>query len=395
MSEFVRLLAEGHVKVDRLVSNKFNIDQVDEAYKVLVEYPGENISSMFTYLHEGNIIPASRLEIRPRSITKDKIGVGIVGAGSFIQRNHLVNILNLPEAYELKGIAEKTPASAKAVGEKYKVNYVTTDYKQLLSDPDINLIVIGTRHNLHAVQVTDAIRSGKNVLVEKPLAMNHEELNMIEKALVENPNVIAAVGFNRRYSPLTQKAKCAITRNGAPVVINYRVNAGYFPPDIWIQDLEEGGGRIVSEVCHFIDLITYLASSRVKEINAVHIPPDGKIIQSEDNVIVTLTFGNGSIGVLTDTSIGGNEMGKEKIEIFTNGSSLVINDFIELETFNCEEKGLKLKEFDKGHKALIHELSKKLKNEDSLILSFDTDIEMTRLTLSVVDQIHRLKQSEV
>jgi predicted dehydrogenase len=390
MMEFVRLLAAGRVKVDSLVSNKFSIDQVNEAYQTLVENPGENISSMFNYTHEEKIVPVSRMEIHSRNFS-GKIGVGIIGAGSFIQRNHLANILKMPEIYELIGIAEKTPSSAKVIGEKYKVNYVTTDYKQLLSDPYIDLIVIGTRHILHAVQVTDTIKSGKNVLVEKPLAMNHDELSMIERAIMENPDVVATVGFNRRYSPLIQKVKHIVKNNGTPVVINYRINAGYFPPDIWIQELKEGGGRIVGEVCHFIDLIAYLASDTIKEINAIHTPPDGKIIQSEDNIIITMAFDNGSIGVLTYTAIGGKEMEKERIEVFTNGSSLVINDFVELQTFNCDEKGIKLKEADKGHKALIIELSKKLKNEESLILPFETDMTVTHLTLSVLDQIHRLK----
>ncbi|MCJ7448032.1 MAG: bi-domain-containing oxidoreductase [Bacteroidales bacterium] len=394
MMEFIRLLATGQVKVDPLISNRFNIDQAAEAYNTLVENPGGNISCLFNYLHEEKVVPVSRMEVHPRKITSGKIGVGIIGVGSFIQRNHLSNILNMPEEYELIGIAERTPASAKTVSEKYKVNYVSTDYRQLISDPDIDLIVIGTRHNLHAVLVTDSIRSGKNVLVEKPLAMNHDELSMIEGAIRENPHVVATVGFNRRYSPLIQKVKHVIKNSGTPVVINYRVNAGYFPPDIWVQDLEEGGGRIVGEVCHFIDLIAYLASGKVREIYAAHIPTDGKIIQSEDNVIVTMAFENGSIGVLTYTSIGGKDMEKERIEIFTNGSSLVINDFIELQTFNCDETGMKLKQADKGHKVLINELSKKLKNEESLILPFETDIEMTRLTLSVLDQIHGLKQVE-
>ena len=332
----------------------------------------------------------SRIEFNPHPVSSEKIRVGIIGAGGFIQKNHLANILNLPEEYEVVAIAEKTPASAAAAGEKYKVKYVTTDYKQILCDPDIDLVIIGTRHNLHAVLVAESIKAGKHVLVEKPLAMNHEELSMIENAIKENPNVIATVGFNRRYSPLIQKAKTHISANETPVVINYRVNAGHIPPENWVQNLEEGGGRIVGEVCHFIDLIAYLASGKVKTINAIHVPPDGKIVKSEDNVIVNMAFDNGSIGVLTYTSVGGLEMGKERIEIFTNGSSMVIDSFVELQMFNCNENDIKLKEADKGHKALIKELSKALRNKESLIVPFDTDIEMTDLTLSVLDQIHTM-----
>lgn len=390
MMEFVRLLASGQVKVESLISKSFDIDQAEEAYQSLLEENGENISAIFNYPHEEKIVPVSRVDINPHTVVSGKIRVGIIGAGGFIQKNHLANILSMPEEYEVVAIAEKTAASAATVGEKYKVNYVTTDYKQILSDPDIDLVIIGTRHNLHAILVADSIRAGKNVLVEKPLAMNHKELSMIENAFRENSNVLAAVGFNRRYSPLVQKAKNRISVSDAPVVINYRVNAGQIPPENWVQNLEEGGGRIVGEVCHFIDLIAYLANGKVKTISAIHVPPDGKTVKSEDNLIVNMAFENGSIGVLTYTSVGGLEMGKERIEIFTNGSSMVIDGFVELRMFNCNEKDIILKEADKGHKALIKEISRALRNKESLLSPFNTDIEMTDLTLSVLDQIHTL-----
>ncbi|MBN1182824.1 MAG: bi-domain-containing oxidoreductase [Bacteroidales bacterium] len=394
MMEFVRLLSIGHVKVDKLISNSFNIDQVQEAYTSLLENPGEAISAVFVYPHEEKSIPVSRLEINTRTKHSGKIGVGIIGAGSFIQRNHLANILNMPDEFELIAIAEKKPVSAKSASEKYKVNYVTTDYFQILNDPDIDLVIIGTRHNLHAEMVADSIKSSKNVLVEKPLAMNHDEMLMVENAFYENPDVIVTVGFNRRYSPLIQKAKSLISKNGTPIVVNYRVNAGDMSPEFWPQDLEEGGGRIIGEACHFIDLISYLTSGSVKSLNAIHVPTDGKTIKSEDNVIITLAFDNGSIGVLTYTSIGGKDMEKERIEIFTNESSIVINDFVDFQTFNSVEKGYKLKTVDKGHKALIAELAKKLRNKESLISPFKTDIAITNLTLSALEQIHRLKISE-
>lgn len=393
MMEFIKLLSVGSVKVDRLISVKYGIDQAAEAYKSLVETPGENISCVFNYLHDETIIPPSRMEVESHVSVTGQIGIGIIGAGSFIQKNHLANILGMPEDYRLVGIAEKTPASARTLSEKYPVDYVTTDYKQLLKDPTIDLIVIGTRHNLHAIQVVDAINAGKNVLVEKPLALDYNELSMIEKAISENNGVISAVGFNRRYSPFIQKAKEIIMRNEGPAVINYRINAGYFPPEIWVQDLEEGGGRIIGEVCHFIDLLAYLTSDKIIDLNVISIPTNGKSIHSEDNVIVSISFENGSIGVITYTSIGAKDMEKERIEIFKNGCSVVINDFIELQTFNCNEGSFKLKRTDKGHKALISELSRKLRNEPSLILPFETDIEMTRLTLRVADQINQIKHS--
>ena len=391
MMEFIRLLANSQVKVDPLISNIYSIDQAQEAYQSLLETGGKNIAAVFKYAHQDTQENLSRLNISVISPVKDKIKVGIIGAGSFIQKNHLANILGLQPQYELVAIAEKTSVSAASIKEKYKLHYVTTDFRDILNDPDIDLVIIGTRHNLHASMVSKSITAGKHVLVEKPLALSHEELQMVENAIKEHPNLIATVGFNRRYSSLTQKVRSWIIKNNTPVVINYRVNAGYIPIESWVQDLEEGGGRINGEVCHFIDLITYLTGETVKELNASIIPIDGTTIKSEDNIIVTLSLSNGSIGVITYTSVGSKDMEKERIEVFSNGSSMVISDFVELQTFNCEERNVKLKKSDKGHKALIEELAKRLRNEQSLLLPFEFDLTVTNITLSIIDEIHRQK----
>jgi len=388
MMEFIRLISTNQVKLDSLISETYNIEQASEAYERLIQSKEDNISNIFRYSHEIETTSETRKTSISPKIISGKIGVGIIGAGSFVQANHLANILSMPEIFDVIGIAQKSPVSAKLAGEKYKVKSVTTNYKELLSDQNIHLVVIGTRHNLHAIQVIEAIKAGKHVLVEKPLAMNLSELSLIEKAIQDNPNVVVTTGFNRRYSPLTQKVRDVILKAKMPVVINYRINAGYIPPESWIQDLEEGGGRIVGEVCHFIDLIMYLASGEVTDLNAVHVPQDGRKIESEDNIIISLAFDNGSIGVLTYTSIGGKAMEKERLEVFVNGSSLVINDFKELAGFECDFKKVSLKVQDKGHKVLISELSKSLRNETSQILPVASDIEATKLTLLALDKIH-------
>jgi predicted dehydrogenase/threonine dehydrogenase-like Zn-dependent dehydrogenase len=387
MMAFVSLMARKLVNTEYLISKVYAIDQVDEAYKNLLDNPEKNIASVFTYDHQEGI-EEKKLAEGKISVQKPRIGVGIIGAGSFIKATHLENLLNCRNDFELIAIANRTPASAKSVQEKYKPRYVSTDYMQLLHDPDIDLVIIGTRHNLHAEQVVNSIAAGKHVLVEKPLALMQHELKEISEATAAHPGIVVTVGFNRRYSPFVQRAKKIISEKQLPVVINYRINAGYLPPDLWIQKPDEGGGRIAGEVCHFIDLAGYLAGSKVKTIGAVHIPLSPEI-KSEDNVIVTLSFENGSVGVITYASLGGKEMEKERIEIFYDNSSLVINDFTEFRTYNCKESGFKLRSFDKGHKSLIEELAKKIKGEPSLILPVEDDIESTRLTLEVIDIIHQ------
>jgi predicted dehydrogenase/threonine dehydrogenase-like Zn-dependent dehydrogenase len=388
MMEFVRLLSKGLVLVQPLISNTFGIEQAGDAYASLIENPAKNIASIFVYHHEEDEIISMKQEMYPKLIPAGKIKVGIIGAGGFIQSNHLPNMLKLNEYFEVVAIANRTSAEAKSAGEKYAMRYVTTNYHEILDDPGIDMVVIGTRHNLHAVQVADAIKSGKHVLVEKPLAMNRAELEMVKQSALSNQEVHATVGFNRRYSPLTQKIKQILGKSNSPVVINYRVNAGYFAPEIWVQDLEEGGGRIIGEACHFIDLIAYIANSELININAVHIPINQKSIKSEDNLIITLTFANGSVGVLTYVSIGGKSMPKEQIEVFNNSCSMVINDFIELNMYDTEEANIKLKLADKGHFNEMIEFAKLLKGEPSLILPFTTDLLMTEHTLSVVEMIH-------
>ncbi len=388
MMEFVRLISSGKIDVQPLISNTYSIDQATEAYNSLVNDPGENISSLFSYHHEKNERTDHQIKLYPRPLPTGKIRVGIIGAGSFMQSNHIPNLFKLPNQYELVAIANLTTGKAKAAGEKYKARYVTTDYHQILNDPDIDMVVIGTRHNLHAQQTVDAIKAGKHVLIEKPLAMSKEELEMVTEAYRSNPTVFASVGFNRRYSPLIQKAKQIIEKNNTPIAINYRINAGFFPPEIWIQNPEEGGGRIIGEACHFIDLICYLAGSEVNEIKTVAIPLDNSSVHAEDNIIVNLSFKNGSIGVLSYISVGGSSMKKERIEIFTKGSSMVIDDFKELIMYNTGEKDIKLKETDKGHYSEIEEFAKLINGKQSLIQPFTTDLLMTQHTLTILQQIH-------
>ena len=389
MIEFVRLISSELVDVSPLVSNSFSIGQAEEAYKSLIDNPGQNISSLFQYNHELKDIPVSRSILYPLATHSGKIRVGIIGAGGFVQNSHIPNILKLPEQYDLVAIANRTPAETKTAGEKFKVRYVTTDYHQILNDPEIDLVIIGTRHNLHAQQVADAIKAGKHLLVEKPLAMNEQELNVVREVCIANPKTHAALGFNRRYSPFVQKAKNILAEIKSPMVINYRINAGAIPMSSWVQDQVEGGGRIIGEVCHFIDLANYITNSKIKNVQAAGVPLDGQDIVAEDNVIVTMTYDDGSMAVITYVSIGSKIMGKERIEIFSGNRVILIDDFQRMEVYNHNDKKEEnLKSVDKGHFREIQELAKLIKGEKSLIMPFENDILSSEITLIVQSQLH-------
>jgi predicted dehydrogenase/threonine dehydrogenase-like Zn-dependent dehydrogenase len=390
MVEFIRLLKDKKINVEKLISNTFNVEQTVEAYKTLIDNPLNNIANIFLYKQEKGLHDELKTSLYPKPIPKEKIKVGIIGAGSFIQSNHLANLLKMPDKYELIAIASGSTSGAKSIGEKYKCRYITTHYQELLADKDIDAIIIGTRHNLHAQQVIDSIKAGKHVLVEKPLALTNKEIEAIKTAAKENPNVIVTVGFNRRYSPFVQKIKKVITNVKEPIVINCRVNAGFFAPDFWVQDMEEGGGRIIGEACHFIDLVSYIAGSEISSLNLVGIPTNNKSVKSLDNIICSISFQNGSIASLIYTSVGGKSMEKERIEVFTNKSSFVINDFSELICFDSGESNIILKEKDKGHYQLMEEFEKLLNGKESLILPFEHDLIISETSINIVNNLNSI-----
>ena len=272
------------------------------------------------------------------------------------------------------------------IGNKFKPSYVTTDYKEILADDDIDLVIITTRHDLHGPITVEALRSGKHVLVEKPLAMTADDVEEIRRAL-EDSGKCLAVGFNRRYSPLTIKAKQVIEKNATPILINYRINAGYIPSSHWTQDPVEGGGRIVGEVCHFIDLCNFLVGADIVGVDVSHIPLDGKLIQSEDNVVITTSYANGSLAVVTYVSIGAKGLPKERLEVFSNQTCMVIDDFVSLEMHGTGEDGMNLSKVDKGQLRELEEFAKKIKGQESLIPSIEQDMLATEETFAILQAL--------
>ncbi len=387
MQEFVRMLGAKTIDVQPLISNSFPIDEASKAYEILLENPGRNIASLFLYDVEEPMPASTRTVLRSPVAQGDKIRVGIIGAGGFIQNTHMPNLVKLSSLYEIAAIANRTPGESLTAGNKWNAGYITTDYREILSDPNIQMVIIGTRHNLHAGQVVESIRAGKHLLVEKPLAMSQEELDSVREMHEQHPEVCATVGFNRRYAPFTRKVTEIVSKTGGPVVINYRINAGHIPSTSWVQDLEEGGGRIHGELCHFIDLVGYITGGKPISCEAAGIPMVNDSLRSEDNVSVILKYDNGSIGTVTYTSLGGKSMEKERIEIFCGGCSMVISDFTELQIFTTGVETVKLKSVEKGHLEEMEEFAKLIHGEKSLIMPFEHDILSTQATIDIFGSI--------
>lgn len=346
---FLNLISEGKVTPKELITHRFPFEDALKAYDLLEGKTGEKYLGIVLEYPE-----RPGLGVKDKGLDKTVIlktagqpptsnpqtpKIGLIGAGNFTKSVILPTIQKVG-GLELAGLCTSTGISAHATGKKYGFSFITTDSDEIFSNTDINSVIITTRHNTHAGYVIKALQSGKNVFVEKPLCITEEELIKIEDVYqtlaTSNQPPLLTIGFNRRFSPLVRKMKDIA--GDAPMSITYRVNAGTIPKDTWIQDREVGGGRIVGEVCHFIDTCAFLAGSEPVSVSANCIRKDDQSIPDEDNVTILITYANGSTATIGYYAYGNRQMPKEYIELFANGIAMQMNDFRELTIFKGGKK---------------------------------------------------------
>jgi len=395
MQAFLNLVKEKKVDVNPLVSVVFPIEEAEKAYDLLIRGKKRPLGILLKYdiskrfSETGKVVlPERAVEISPR-VVKGKINVAVIGAGGFAKGVLLPLMSKIPD-YNLKAVVSATGINAKQTALKYGAEYCTTDYREALDDEEVDLVVITTPHNLHYPMIIDAAKARKAVYVEKPMCLREEELDEIVKVVSET-KVPLVVGFNRRYAPLILKAKELLMRKHRPYVINYRVNAGFIPKTRWVQDPEVGGGRIIGECCHFFDLFNYLIESDVEHVTVETVPVNNSTVVVNDNVAITMRWKDGSLAVLTYTSLGHADLPKERIEIFADGSSIVIDNFREMRLFGFKERGVRLKREDKGHCQQLVELAIFLKGEKSNIVSFQECIKAMKITFKVWNMMRSSK----
>jgi len=372
MEEFLRLISIGRVDVKPLITHTFKIEDALKAYELILENPDkEDFTAVLLEYdpakeHQAKVV----LESVPtfKRAKEPTINVGLIGGGSFAKSTILPSLKRL-EGVNIRAVATATGKSAKDIAEKYRCKYATTDYSEILNDEDINLVIIATRHNLHAPIAVEALKQAKNVHVEKPLALNMEELKAVIEAERSSQGRLM-VGFNRRFAPQAIKAKGLFSKRKTPLMIQYRVNAGYLPLDHWVHDPVEGGGRITGEVCHFVDFLQFLTGAAPERVYAAKVASGANVI-AEDNVSITIDFADGSTGIILYTALGDKSLPKEYIEIFGDGKAMSINNF-------KSGRALSLSQ-DKGHygefKALVEAI---LKGEPSPISA--EELALTTLT---------------
>ena len=348
MEEFLRLVNEKLIQPKKLITHIFRIEQAKEAYELILNNlrKEEIISVLFLYNPEKKQKNTIFFKEKEAYKPKNQVNIGIIGIGNFAQNIALPILKKIKGAY-LYAAADTKGISAQKVIKQFKGNYATTDWRKITEDKNIDLVIITTRHNLHAPITIEALKNNKNVHVEKPLCLNREELkNIIETTQKSEGRLM--VGFNRRFAPLTLKVK-EVFKNVAPLTILCRINAGFIPRDSWVHDSIEGGGRIIGEACHFIDLCQFLANSCPERVYASLIPTE-KNIQTEDNIAITIDFKNGSRGVILYTSGGPKSLPKEYIEIIGGNKTMIIDNFKSGIIYSSKGKK-RTREFnqDKGH----------------------------------------------
>jgi predicted dehydrogenase len=333
MEYFLSLVARNKVDVRALITHRFPIAEAVSTYEMLCKANGSHVGVVLEYpngelpdaeaLRRLAVVARSQVPDRPLSQDR-RATVGFIGGGAFSKNVLLPTLRRMPNIM-LAGIATTRGMTSEHLARKFGFRYACSDAARVLADESIGSVIITTRHDLHAALVMEAVKAGKQVFVEKPLCLTEEELREIE-SLRKTTNAVIMVGYNRRYSRLGRDMKAFLSCGKEPLVVNYRVNAGYIDDAHWTQDSEVGGGRILGEVCHFVDFLLYLTGAAPQRIYADAVHPTAKY-RADDNLTATIRFDNGSVGTITYTSKGAKAYPREVVEAFQDESVYYLEDF--------------------------------------------------------------------
>jgi predicted dehydrogenase/threonine dehydrogenase-like Zn-dependent dehydrogenase len=378
MQAFADMLANKKINIAKLISHTFNFNEAPKAYQLIVNKTEAFTGILLKYDIEKKI--ASTVQLKNTQTVAGKPAIGFIGAGSFANN---VLLPALKDGCSFIGIATNRPNNARNIADKYGFGYCTDNAKQLMEDKSINTIFIATRHDSHADYVMQALQNNKNVFTEKPLCLNENELEEI-KNLYQKSNSVLMLGFNRRFAPSVIKAKTYFDKLNMPLSINYRINAGTIAANHWVHNKEIGGGRIVGEVCHFIDLLTYITNSKIKSLSA-NAMNDANYVN--DTLVINLQFQNGSIATISYFSNGNKNLNKEYVEIFGGGQVIIINDFKEIETYGASKKTDSLGKQDKGHKKEVELFLQAIATGKECPISFEEIYHSMLCTFKVEESI--------
>jgi predicted dehydrogenase/threonine dehydrogenase-like Zn-dependent dehydrogenase len=388
MEAYLDMIASCSIKLSVIPHEKYGINEATTAYDRL---KGEGNKPLLVYLKYPRADERETIRTvnigKNTQVSSDIIRVGLVGASSFVQGVHLPNMVKLRDKYKLQAVMNRTGSTAVAVAKQYEADYATTDFEEILNDPNIDLVMITTRHNLHGSMVLKTLQAGKNVFVEKPLAVNQEELNAIKAFYTRNDIApILMTGFNRRFSPVIQRTRAIIQDRSTPIIVNYRMNAGYIPLEHWVQT-EEGAGRNIGEACHIYDIFNYLTGAEVVSVSASAITPQSKQWAKNDNFVATVTYSDGSVCSLTYTAMGNKSFSKEKMDVYSDGMVISMNDYKSLEVIGSKNKNWNSKIIQKGQPEELKALANCLQKGGEMPITLQDQFSATSISFDVEHQI--------
>ncbi|MCE7994809.1 MAG: Gfo/Idh/MocA family oxidoreductase [Roseivirga sp.] len=379
MQSYLDLLETGALDVEKLISHVYELPEAPNAYDMILSRSEAYNGVLIQYDAEAQI--SSDLVLSTQTIPHGKPNVAMIGAGNFAQ-NVLLPLMK--DHCNFVGLTTGHGNTAKYVAEKYGFQYCNDSAEQLLKDEKINTVFITTRHDSHAKYVVDCIKSNKHVFVEKPLALTEDELEEVRVAYQESKSrQYVMIGFNRRFAPAVQQIK-NLLNDDQPKSINIRVNAGITPPEHWTNDMDIGGGRMIGEGCHFIDLAMFLAGAKITSVSANAMEdPNGL----DNTVVVNLAFANGSVASVNYFSNGNKRVAKEQIEVFCGETVCRIDDFKTLTIFGASEKTIKFKGQDKGHQEEIKQFLGAVNSGSGQPISFEECYLSSLATLKVMQSL--------
>lgn len=384
MAAYLTLLAEGGVRTAPLNPNIFDIANAEEAYQKLNSAEDKPLLALLRYPARNDATRRSLTVRTPPAGKTGKIRVALVGAGGFAQGMHLPNLIKLRDKYELRWIISRTGSTAKIVAKQYEVPLVGTDYEAALNDPEVDMVIIATRHNLHAGMTLKALQARKHVFVEKPLALNEAELALIESFYMDGADKkpVLMTGFNRRFSQPVVKAKEILQGRSGPLMISYRMNAGYLPREHWVHG-KEGGGRNIGEACHIYDLFNYLTDANVSKVEATPIGGHSTHLKNNDNFSATVAYDDGSACNLIYTALGHTDYPKERMDIFGEGKVISMDDYRSLSVTGMKGADWRSQTPNKGQLDELRSLAACLREGKPWPISLEQQLSATHISYRV------------
>jgi len=388
MEAFLELVAEGKVDVKSLITHRFSISEARMAYN-LVTGKTREASLGVVIVYPGQANDKRRLQLvrkaAPPKRNAESVNIGVLGAGSYALGTLLPAMKRVSEIRRIS-VCAANGSHARHAAAKFGFEQCATEEQEILNDPDVNTVVIATRHHLHARQVLAASAAGKHVFCEKPLCLTESELAEIVRAYsqLNGKPLSLMVGFNRRFAPLAVRMREFLKQVSGPFVIQYRVNAGFLPPDHWVNDPEQGGGRLLGEVCHFIDFAIFLTGSRPVEVQA----SDAALSPAHgDNIVMQLKFADGSHATVSYLVNGDRRYSKERVEVFGGGAVAVLDDFRSLELIRHGRRNIIRMRFrqDKGHRAEVQRFADAIRLGMEAPIPFDEIVSTTLATLRAAE----------